>query len=119
MPQTTTASAVFPNRRAAQRAAERLAGGGFARTSIGLHRLHANDDAFEVQVRVREGNVARAEDLLHARPEVHDFAGNRMDYTPYLFAAGALLAGVAGYAWYASRKRDRRDGHGMHLPSVW
>ena len=85
MPQTTTASAVFPNRRAALRAAERLAGGGFARGSIDLHRLHSDDEAFEVSVRVREGNVRRADDLLHARPDVHDFAGR--GYTAYAMRA--------------------------------
>ena len=56
MPQTTTASAVFPNRRAALRAAQRLAEGGFA-GSIDLTRLHSDDEAHEVSVRVREGNV--------------------------------------------------------------
>ena len=103
MPQTTTASAVFPNRRAALRAAERLAGGGFARGSIDLHRLHRDDEAFEVSVRVREGNVRRADDLLHARPDVHDFAGHGIDVRPLMLIAGAVLAGAVGYTAYALR----------------
>ena len=120
MPQTTTASAVFSNRRAPQRAVERLIKGGFARGSIDMHRLHSNDDSQEVSVRVKEGNVRRAEDLLHARQEVHDFGGNRTDLLPLFLFAGALVAGAAGYALYARRSQGRRGEHaGLHLPSVW
>jgi len=108
MPQTTTASATFSNRRAAQSAAERLAKGGFARSSIGVQRLYSDDDVYEVSVRVREGNVERAEDLLHARPQVHDFAGNQVDVGPLLVLAGAVLAGAAGYTYYTMRQNRRR-----------
>jgi hypothetical protein len=108
MTETTTASAVFSNRRAAQRAAQRLVEGGFARDSIEMHRLYSNEDDFEVSVRVREGNVDRAEDLLHARADVHDFEGNRSDVGPLLLLGGVLAAGVAGYALYALA--DRRRG---------
>jgi hypothetical protein len=125
MPQTTTASAIFSNRHAAQGAARRLAEGGFARDSIAMHRLHSDDDAYEVSVRVREGNVRRAEDLLHARQDVHDFAGQQVDVGPLLRLAGAVLVGAAGYTLYATYRhstrrpggRGERDEH--HLPSVW
>jgi hypothetical protein len=107
MPQTTTASATFSNRRAAEGAARRLAQGGFARDSIGMQRLHSNDDAYEVSVRVRQGNVRRAEDLLHARRDVHDFAGNSVEVRPLMWLAGAILVGAAGYAFYATRDSSR------------
>jgi hypothetical protein len=108
MSQTTTASARFTNRRAAQRAAERLVEGGFARGSIEMRRLHSDDDDHEVSVRVREGNVERAKDLLHARPDVRDFAGKGVNVGPLIAFAGALAVGVAGYTWYTLA--DRRPG---------
>lgn len=120
MPQTTTASATFSNRRAAQGAARRLTEGGFSRESIALHRLHSDDEAYEVSVRVREGNVRRAEDLLHARQDVHDFAGRGVNVGPLLWLTGALLVGAAGYTVYALRRPRRRgDQDGLHLPSLW
>jgi hypothetical protein len=119
MPQTTTASAVFSNHRAAQRAAERLASGGFARGSIDTRRLHSDDESYEVRVRVREGNVRRAEDLLHARQDVHAFEGQGgMNIQPFLLLAGAVLVGVAGYSMLSRRSR-RGGSSGLHLPSVW
>ncbi len=109
MPQTTTATAVFSNHRAAQRAIQRLANGGFARSSINAHRMYSDDDSYEVSVRVKEGNVQRAEDLLHAREDVHDFVGNsRFNLQPVLIAAGAVLLGAAGYALLARRSAETR-----------
>lgn len=120
MSQTTTAAAVFPNQRAAQRAAERLAEGGFARTSIDVNRLYSDDDDYEVSVRVRPGNVRRAEDLLHARRDVHDFAGQGRDVRPLMLLAGAVIAGAVGYTLYAMRQPQKGRGQkGLHLPSVW
>ena len=120
MPQTTTATAVFPNRHAAQRAAERLSEGGFARNSIDVNRLYSNDDDYEVSVRVRPGNVRRAEDLLHARQDVHGFAGQGMDVRPLTLFAGAVIAGAVGYTIYAMRRPQNGRGKSrLHLPSVW
>jgi hypothetical protein len=120
MPQTTTASAVFPNRHAARRAAERLAEGGFARNSIDLNRLYSDDDDYEVSVRVREGNLRRAEDLLHARPDVHAFAGQGIDMRPLMLVAGAVIVGAVGYTLYAMRRPQNGRGQSkLHLPSVW
>ncbi len=119
MPQTTTTSAVFSNRRAAQRAAQRLVEGGFARASIDMRRLHSDDDSYEVLVRVREGNAKRAEDLLHARASVRDFAGNQVDVRPLLLFAGAVAAAAAGYTYYALRPQRRGEQARLHLPSVW
>jgi hypothetical protein len=108
MNDTTTASAVFSNRRAAQRAAQRLVEGGFARDSVEMRRLYSDDDDYEVSVHVREGNVERADDLLHARRNVHDFAGNKSNVGTLMLLAGALAAGVAGYTLYALADRQRR-----------
>jgi hypothetical protein len=109
MPQTTTASAVFSNHRAAQRAVHRLASGGFARSSINAQRMYSDDDSYEVSVRVKEGNVERAEDLLHAREDVHEFAGNRgLNLQPVMIAAGAVLLGAVGYALLARRSPQPR-----------
>jgi hypothetical protein len=105
MTQTTTASATFSNRHAAQRAAQRLVEGGFARDSVSMKRLYSDSEDYEVSVRARDGNVERAEDLLHARPEVHDFAGNRVDVRPLMLLMGALAVGVAGYTFYALSPR--------------
>lgn len=120
MSQTTTANATFSNLRAAQRATQRLAQGGFARDSISLRRVHADDETYEVSVRVRAGNVRRAEDVLHARREVHDFAGHRIDARPLMLLAGVVAVGAAGYALYATRfSRRANERNGLHLPSVW
>jgi hypothetical protein len=120
MPQTTTASATFSNRRAAEGAARRLVEGGFARDSVAMRRLYSDDDAYEVSVRVREANARRADDLLHARRDVHDFAGNQVNVGPLLWLAGAVAIGAAGYALYATRQPHRRgDREDLHLPGVW
>jgi hypothetical protein len=109
MAQTTTASATFSNRHAAQRAAHRLVDGGFSRESIEMRRLHSDDETIEVSVRVKEGNVARAEDLLHARPDVHGFAGDRVDVGPLMMLAGAIAAGAAGYTLYTLNRNRRQE----------
>ena len=120
MPQTTTATAVFPNRHAAQRAAERLSEGGFARNSIDVNRLYADDDDYEVSVRVRPGNVRRAEDLLHARQAVHAFSGQGPNVRPLMILAGAVIAGAIGYTMYAMRRpQNGRKQGGLPFPSVW
>jgi hypothetical protein len=117
MPQTTMASAAFPNRRAAQRAAQRLIEGGFSRGSIEMYRLHSDDDAHEVSVRVRQGNAQRADDLLHARPGVHDFASHRVDVGPLLVLAGTLAVGVAAYGLFALKPRAGSRGEdGRYRP---
>jgi hypothetical protein len=107
MNDTTTASAVFSNRRAAQRAAQRLVEGGFARDSVEMRRLYSDDDDYEVSVQVRQGNVQRADDLLRARRDVHDFSGNKSNVGSLVLLAGALAAGVAGYTLYALADRRR------------
>lgn len=108
MPDTTTASSVFSNRRAAVRAAERLAEGGFARNSIDVRRLHHDDDAHEVSVRVRQANVHRAEDLLNASPEVHDFGSHSsFNLTTALVVGGAVVA-VGALAYTLMQRDDLR-----------
>jgi hypothetical protein len=109
MPQTTTASATFTNRRAALRAAHRLVEGGFSRDSVEMRRLHSDDDDYQVSVRVQEGNVERAGDLLHARPDIHGFAGDRVNVGPLIAFAGALAVGVAGYTLYALQSRPGKS----------
>jgi hypothetical protein len=120
MSQTTTASAVFSNRHAAQRAAQRLAEGGFARGSIGVTRRYSDAEEYEVSVRVQPGNVQRAEDLLHARRDVRGFAGEDIDVGPLMWLAGAVAVGALAYTAYALRRpRNGRNGDRLHLPSVW
>ena len=119
MPQTTTTSAVFSNHRAAQRAAQRLVEGGFARASIDMHRLHSDDDSYEVSVRTREGNVRRAEDLLQARAKVREFAGDGINVRPLMLLAGTVAVAAAGYTYFALRPRARGEQSRLHLPSVW
>jgi len=120
MSQTTTASAVFSNRQAARRAAERLAEGGFARNSIDVARRYSDEDEYEVSVRVRPGNARRAEDLLHAREDVHGFAGEGIDVGPLMWLAGAVAVGALAYTAYAMRRpQNGRNRSGLHLPSVW
>jgi hypothetical protein len=120
MPQTTTASAVFSNRYAAQRAAERLTEGGFARNSIDVNRLYSDDDDYEVSVTVQEGNIRRAEDLLHARRDVHGFAGQGIDVRPLMLLAGAVIAGAIGYTLYTVRRPHEGGRQSrLTLPSVW
>ncbi len=116
---TATASAVFPNIHAAKRAAERLARGGFARDSIEVTRLYSNDDAHEVCVHTKKGNLRRADDLLHARNKVHDFPSNAIDVTPLLLVGGAIAAGALTYTMYALRRNRGAGRSDLHLPSVW
>jgi len=120
MSQTTTATAVFSNHHAARRAARRLAEGGFARNSIDVTRRYSDEDEYEVSVRVQPGNAERAEDLLHAREDVHGFAGEGIDVGPLMWLAGAVAVGALAYTAYAVyRPRNGRNQSGPHLPSVW
>ena len=111
MPQATMASATFSNRRAALRATHRVVEGGFSRDSVEMRRLHSDSDEYQVSVRAREGNLDRAEDLLHARADVHGFASSQVDVGPLMVLAGSLAIGVAGYALYALAPRRNVVGH--------
>lgn len=108
MPHTTTASSVFSNRQAAVRAVARLAEGGFARNSIEVRRLHRDDDAHEVSVRVREANLRRAEDLLEARPEPHAFGGQGPNALVATLAVGGAALAVGALAYMLFRHQVGR-----------
>jgi hypothetical protein len=108
MPDTTTASSVFSNRRAAVRAAERLAEGGFARNSIDVRRLHHDDEAHEVSVRVRQANIQRAEDLLNASTEVHEFGSHSSFQLPAALLVGGAILAVGALAYTLMQRDDLR-----------
>jgi hypothetical protein len=61
--------------------------------------------------------MERAEDLLHARPDVHDFGGNQVDVRPLMLLAGAVLAGAAGYTLYTMRQSRHRPNEDHRRPA--
>jgi hypothetical protein len=101
------ASAVFPNRREAEIAVERLVAGGFAPRSIQLDPLFSNSKEFEVLVSAGPADFGRAEDLLHGRRENRPFASDSIDVGPLLLLVAALGIGTLGYALYAVRPARR------------
>jgi len=64
MPNTTIATGSSPPRKAALRAARRLAEGGFARNSIDLHP-HPDGEGYDLTIHTRRENLNRARRLIH------------------------------------------------------
>jgi hypothetical protein len=114
MPNTTVAWGTFPSRKAANQAVQRLVSGGFARNSIDLHR-HEDDEGYDLSVHTREGNLSRAERLIHASSTMHSFerAASGTFQTakahPFLLLGGGILAGLAIYSLFAAREEPPRQ----------
>jgi hypothetical protein len=105
---TTLAWAAFPTREEAEQARRRLEENGFARNSIDIDRQNGT---FTVEVRTREENLPRVEQLLHTSAPMYaarQFKANMMktvSTNPLVMIGGAALVGLVLYSLLPRNRR--------------
>ncbi|MET0745789.1 MAG: hypothetical protein ABWY78_20630 [Microvirga sp.] len=97
MSSSSVATAIYPTRKAANQAAQRLVSSGFARNSI---EIQEEEDGYELAVHARRENLWKARRLIGASSP-REYATGAVEGARAHPAVALTLGVVAGLALYA------------------